>query len=181
MMSFEEVWPKHKGRIRAFLRSRISNSSDVDDLLQEISIRVLNGLPSIKNSEKTKAWIFQIAHHAIIDYYKKSAKERRINADDLWYTADDSGILKELESCVEPFVNVLHPEMASILVAIDIDGVSQKDYAHSRNLPYSTLKSRLKKARLELRSRFEDCCYFVVDLHGSIIDYNAKSISCEVC
>lgn len=180
-MNFEEIWSKYRARIRAFLRSRISNSADVDDLLQEISIKVFNGLSTIKDSQKIQSWLFQTAHRTIIDFYRKSARDWGISSDDLWHTEDGPQTLKELERCVEPFLHALSPEMAATILAIDIEGVSQKEYAHTKGLAYSTLKARVQKARSNLRDLFENCCHMSVDTNGNIADYRSKSLFCEKC
>jgi len=178
---FEKIWSEYRARIRTFLQSRISNSADVDDLLQDISIKVFRGLSTIKSSQKIQPWLFQTAHLTIIDFYRKSAKERRFNSDDAWYTEDDPQTYNELERCVEPFLQALSPEMAEMLLAIDIEGVSQKEYARTKGLAYSTMKSRVQKARSNLRALFEDCCLMSFDANGNIIDYHSKSDICEKC
>ncbi len=180
-MNIEEVWSEYRLRIKAFLHSKVSNPADADDLLQEISIKVFNGLSSIEDTSKVQPWLFQTAHRTIVDFYRKSARAGNINADDLWYVEDDPETLHELERCVEPFINALPPEAAKMLMTIDIDGVSQKDYAEAQGLAYSTLKSRLQKGRSDLRALFENCCDMSVDARGNIADYQSKSAGCEKC
>ena len=67
-----------------------------------------------------------------------------------WYTEDDPQTYNELERCVEPFLQALSPEMAEMLLAIDIEGVSQKEYARTKGLAYSTMKSRVAEGAVEL-------------------------------
>lgn len=180
-MNIEEIWSEYRLRIKSFLHSKISNPADVDDLLQEISIKVFNGLASIDDHEKVQPWLFQTAHRTIIDFYRKSAKARDIGAEELWYTKDDPEALHELERCVEPFIEALPAQTAEMLMAIEIGGMSQKDYAKANGLAYSTLKSRLQKGRSDLRALFENCCHMSVDARGNISDYQSKSGSCEKC
>jgi RNA polymerase sigma-70 factor (ECF subfamily) len=68
-----------------------------------------------------------------------------------------------------------------MLTAIDLQGMSQRDYAEQQGLSYSTLKSRMKKGRDALRDAFEDCCSFTLDARGRIAEYQLKSNTCEKC
>ena len=182
-MKNEEIWTNYRARIKGFLHSKISNEADVEDLLQEISIKVFTGLQSLNDESKLQSWLFQTAHRTIIDHYRRQAKGRNLIEDDLWYGEDlkEAGALNELERCVEPFLSALPAETAQMLRAIDIDGVKQKDYAEAQGLSYSTWKSRVQKGRQELRAVFEDCCHLSLDAQGNIMDYQSKSGSCEKC
>ncbi len=180
-MNIEEVWPEYRTRLRAFLHARVSNPADVDDLLQEISIKVFSGLPQLKDPSKLQAWLFQTANRAIIDHYRTSARGRDVHPDDLWYAADDPGVRQELAACVEPFLNALPAETARMLTAIDIEGMSQTDYAKANGLSYSTLKTRVQKGRAALRDSFQDCCTLTIDARGDIADYDPKSDNCKKC
>ncbi|KIC35509.1 RNA polymerase sigma factor SigZ [Leisingera sp. ANG-M7] len=180
-MTIEDIWPQYRSRLRAFLRSRVSNPEDAEDLLQEISIKVFTGLPALEDSAKLKPWLFQTAQRTIIDHYRKGARAKSVHPDDLWYTSDDPAVRQDLEHCVEPFIQSLPAETARMLTAIDLQGMSQQNYADQQGLPYSTLKSRLQKGRKELRKAFEDCCNFSLDARGSIAEYDQKSDTCRKC
>ncbi len=179
-MHIEDIWPKYRARLKAFLHSRVSNAADVDDLLQEISVKVFTGLPALNDPSKLQPWLFQTADRTIIDYYRKSGRAQA-HPDDLWYHRDDPETRQDLEGCVEPFIRGLPAETADMLMAIDINGMSQNDYAMAHGLPYSTLKSRVRKGRAELRKAFENCCDITMDARGNIADVQEKSESCKKC
>ncbi|WP_425046575.1 RNA polymerase sigma factor SigZ [Primorskyibacter sp. S87] len=180
-MDVEQVWSDYRSRIRAFLRARVANPADVDDLLQDISIKVFTGLSGVDDQSRLQPWLFQTANRTIIDHYRKSGRHNDLHPDDLWYQGDDTSMRQDLEGCVEPFISALPRASADLLTAVDINGQSQKDYADARGIPYSTLKSQVQKARSELRSVFEDCCRLTLDTRGSIADYDVKSDRCKNC
>lgn len=179
-MQIEDIWPKYRARLKAFLHSRVSNAADVDDLLQEISVKVFTGLPDLKDPTRLQPWLFQTADRTIIDHYRKSGRAQA-HPDDLWYHRDDPETRQDLEGCVEPFIRGLPAETADMLMAIDINGMSQRDYAQEHGLSYSTLKSRVQKGRSELRKAFEDCCNISMDVRGNISDVQEKSANCKKC
>jgi RNA polymerase sigma-70 factor (ECF subfamily) len=159
----------------------VSNPDDVDDLLQEILIKTHKSLQTVKDSKKIKSWIFQTAHNTIIDFYRQSSKWNTLTADDLWFEKEEPKITTELSLCVLPFIKALPQEDAELLMAIEIEGMSQKDYAKSKKINYSTLKSRVKKSRHKLYHLYRNCCDFSLDNQGNLRQFKQKDIGCTRC
>ena len=178
----ESIWSEYKSALKAFLHSKIADHADVDDLLQEILIKTYHNLPKVRGAGSIKAWLFQVANNAIIDFYRakgrKLGHEENLVAEDLWYGEPEQDIKTELSHCIEPFLQCLSESSAELLMHFDLNGESQKDYAESHNISYSTLKSRVQKARVELRGLFDQCCAMQVDAQGNLMDYDAKQNGC---
>ena len=180
-MDIEQIWSEYQTGLKAFLHSKVSDSTEVDDLLQEILIKTFNGFHTVKSEDSIKAWLYKIANNSIIDFYRKQAKARELTAEQLWYVEDDEDIKQSLAECIVPFIEALPSDTAELLTAIDINGQSQKSYAEALGISYSTLKSRVQKGRMELRAVFEKCCYFSLDRHGNLMDFDPKSGNCKNC
>ena len=180
-MNIEKIWPEYRSGIKSFLHSKISNNADVDDLLQDIMIKSFEKLDTLQSDENLKAWIYQIARNSVIDFYRKKSAEPEVNPADLWYGESNGPDDHILSNCVRPFIEVLHADAAELLIAIDLEGMSQKEYAHQHDISYSTLKSRVHKARQDLRGLFDKCCRMSVDGLGNINDYHPKSDDCSAC
>lgn len=180
-MDLEDVWTGYRGQLKAFLHARVSNPADVDDLLQEVSIKVFTNLKTLKDETKLKPWLYQTTRNAIADHYRKTGRDKELTAEDLWFDGDDQTVREELEGCIRPFLSVLPEEAARLLTAIDLNGQPQRDYADEHGLAYSTLKSRVQSARLALRSVFDNCCRMSLDASGNIADYTPKGGSCKSC
>ena len=180
-INIETIWSEYQDGLRAFLHSRVSNSTEVEDLLQEILIKTLGNIHAVKSEASIKPWLYQVANNSIVDFYRRQAKDRELTAENLWYGEDNADIQQSLAQCVLPFINALPPETAALLNAIDIEGQSQKAYAESTGISYSTLKSRVQKGRAELRALFDQCCHFTLDKHGNLVDFDPKSTGCDNC
>jgi len=163
------------------LHSRVSNDEDVEDLLQEVLIKTHQNLDTVVNSEKIKPWLFQLTNNTIIDFYRKKGRARDVSAADLWYTEDSVVVEQALTQCVEPFIRALPKNSADLLIAIDIEGQSQKDYAEKAGISYSTLKSQVQRARAKLRTLFDDCCNLTLDKYGNVVEFTTKSGGCDSC
>lgn len=180
-MNLEEIWSKYRAGLKTFLLSKISNAADVDDLLQEILIKTHHKMHQIKSEESVKAWLFQIANRTIIDFYRKNSRQTDLTEEDLWFSEPETNIKQELSHCVDPFINALREDQAQLLMAVDLNEASQKEYAQSIGISYSTLKSRVQKARKELRSVFEECCHMKLDTQGNLMDYELKPTHNRKC
>lgn len=180
-MEIDGIWTAYRARLRAFLQSRVSNPADVEDLLQDISIKAFTGLPGLRDEQKVQSWLFSTAHRTIIDHYRKKGRAQAVHADDLWYAEDDPALHQELERCVIPFLDGLPAQSGQLLKAVDIEGRSQKELAEELGMSYSTLKSRVRKARTDLRRVFEGCCTLTLDTQGRVADYEPKKDICKNC
>jgi RNA polymerase sigma-70 factor (ECF subfamily) len=180
-MTTKEIWKNYRSRLKAFLHSKVSNPADVEDLLQEVLLKTLASGSQLKDPSKLQAWLFQTTQTTIIDHYRKGGRARNVSAEDLWYVQDAPVALAGLEDCVEPFLEALPGETADMLRAIDIEGQSQKAYAETQGISYSTLKSRVQQGRSDLRAIFESCCHMSRDHLGNINDFRIKSDVCKKC
>lgn len=177
-MNIEPIWNEYRGSIKAFLHKHVSNPDDVDDLKQEILIKTYQNLHTLQDVTKIKPWLFQIANNVIIDFYRHRAKQTGWGEEDLWYSEEQPAMRHELARCVLPFIQALPPEEAEMLMAIELDGESQKEFAQKHGLKYSTLKSRVKKSRQHVLALFQECCDLSLDKRGNVIDFDPKKNGC---
>ena len=109
----EVVWREFHDRLRAFVSRRVRNQADVDDILQDVFIRIHRGLDSIRQQERLPAWIFKITRNVIIDHFRAETRRTGVDAEDFDPPApesdDDSDLseLQELSACIEPMIDAL--------------------------------------------------------------------------
>lgn len=180
-MELETIWAEYQQALKGFLLSKISDHDDVEDILQEVLIKTHENLSSIRDTSRIKSWLFQVANRAAMDYYRSKSKSDNIGEKDLWFDTEILNIQKEFSKCITPFISALPEEHADILLAIELHGESQKEYAEMLGIAYSTLKSRVQRSRQMLRKIFDDCCHYSVDRKGNLIDYAPKNDQCNNC
>ncbi|CCN49878.1 putative RNA polymerase sigma-Z type factor [Vibrio nigripulchritudo MADA3029] len=181
MKNFETVWQEYQQSLKAFLHSRVSSPDDVEDILQDVLVKTYEKLDTVQNWESLKSWLFQIANNAIMDFYRKRARQSSVDERDLWYTNAEEEPTQDFTRCLLPFIQTLPEQSAKLIFAVDIQQESQKSLALQENISYSTLKSRVHKARQELKKQFEDCCHVTLGKNGGMIDCDSKSKSCDSC
>lgn len=186
-MNIESVWLEYQSSLKAFLHKNIANHADVDDIMQEILIKTYTNLPKLNDVTKVKPWLFQIANHTIIDFYRRQAKTNAhldiatIEVESFWLETDEESVIADLSDCITPFVNALNKDDQQLLTKIELQGLSQKQAAIDLGLNYSTLKSRVKRSRQNLLQLFDDCCHFSIDARGNLFEYEGKMNSCHKC
>ena len=181
-MNIEEIWNDYGNLLRGFLLSRVNNSEDVEDLLQEILIKTHNNMGSLKDPKKFKSWLFQIARNTLIDYYRKPYNSLSIESQlpELQEESPDTqeAMRQQLSQCIKPFIKNLPEKYGVAIDAIDIQGASQKELAKELGLSHSAIKSRVQRGRQKLEELFQECCTYKVDARGNIMEYETKSDSC---
>jgi RNA polymerase sigma-70 factor, ECF subfamily len=185
-MNLEKIWAEYRTSLKAFLHSKVSNAADVDDLLQELLIKTHQNLNQIRDKESIKSWLFQIANHGIIDFYRRNGKysvltQIELSENELGFDETSAEIKGELSHCIAPFIQALDQQSSELLTAIDLNNESQKTYAQNQGISYSTLKSRVQKARSELRALFDGCCKMTLDAQGNLMDYDRQNNNCDKC
>lgn len=181
MSKIETVWLQYKSALSAFLKSRVSDPDDVDDLLQEILLKTYQNIHQLKDTRKLKSWLFQIANHSLVDHYRKNHRRDETDLTDLTEISSTEDAFQGMEACVLPFIESLPDEQRDMLRAIELEGMSQKHYAQSKGLNYSTLKSQVQNSRKALYGVFSQCCHFSLDAKGNLIEVQPKKSGCGPC
>jgi RNA polymerase sigma-70 factor (ECF subfamily) len=179
-MNIDTIWQNYRASLRGFLASKISNPEDVDDLLQDVLIKIYQNIDSLSSKNKLKAWIFQIANRVIIDFYRKQAGRLEISIEELWHEENEENA-HALTRCITPFIQSLPEKQRDLLLATEVYGQSQKEYAEQHKIPYSTLKSRVTKSRQALRERFKQCCKVEMSNQNKRINCTDAGDDCNSC
>jgi RNA polymerase sigma-70 factor (ECF subfamily) len=68
--SLEILWNQLHNRLYRFIRSRLPDEADAEDILQEVFLRIHTHLDTIQDMRKVEGWVYQIARNSIADYYR---------------------------------------------------------------------------------------------------------------
>jgi RNA polymerase sigma-70 factor (ECF subfamily) len=191
----EVPWEEIYGNLRGFVGRRVRNSADVDDLVQAVMVRLLKGLGTLRDSERLHPWIYRTARNVIIDHYRAVASQRELpvvadgpcdDEDSSQRIAEeDEGVaLQELAACLAPMLRQLDPPYQEAVTLTELRGVTQAEAAKRAGISFSGMKSRVQRARKNLRTVLEECCRIQLDRRGGIIGYEPRrpdSCTCGRC
>jgi RNA polymerase sigma-70 factor (ECF subfamily) len=188
----ERVWSELHGSIERFVRRRVREPADADDIVQRIFLRVHRSLPTLREADRLHAWLYQTARRTIVDHYRAPARRHEVPAGDVRdvaperltgeVTEDESSALQELAGCVQPLLGALADADREALRLVEVEGVTQVEAARRLGLSVSGMKSRVQRARARLRDVLEACCRLELDRRGGLMAYEPRpggSCGCE--
>lgn len=182
MDTSEEIWRAYHASLRAFIKSRISDDMAVDDILQNVFLKMNAGLASLKDRTKLQSWLYRLAGNAAMDYYR--AKKPTVEIPEwLQHPETDPGekTLQELSDCLQPMIQRLPEKYREAVILSEIKGLTQKEVALVQGTSLSGVKSRVQRGRAKLKEMLAGCCRLEFDYGGRLCDYERKEKSCDAC
>lgn len=173
------LWDELHQSLHGFVIRRISNPTDVDDLVQEIFLRIHTRIHTLDDAERVQAWVYQIARNVIVDYYRGSSQRREQLVDttllDLEQESEtpEEPPSAELAQCVIPLLKQMSDSYRTALELTELGGLTQQEAARQLGLSHSGMKSRVQRGRQQLRQRLLECCEVELDRRGGVIEYVA--------
>ena len=175
-------WGETLDRVRGFIAARVGDPELAADITQDVVVRsIASG--ALDRVDDVPAWLYRSARNAVIDHYRT---RRRHHGDvdlDLWPAPDTSGNLpneatRELARCLQPMLDRLHPTARDALTRVDLDGQTHREAAEQLGISVSGMKSRVQRARRELKGHLTACCQVQTDSSGAVADYAPNAGSC---
>jgi RNA polymerase sigma factor (sigma-70 family) len=166
-----EIIAAERSRLRAFIRRRVPDTSDVEDILQEVFYRLVEANRLLMPIEHVTGWLFRVARNRITDLFRKHEPEsfaestvegedgEMLQIDDLLPSPDAGpeavyirhALLDEVELALEE----LPDEQRDVFIAHELEGRSFKELSAETGVNINTLLSRKRYAVLHLRERLQ--------------------------
>lgn len=165
MEDFEELLGRQMPVLERFVKYRIGNQHDADDILQEVCMAAFKSFEGLKQKNKFKSWLLGIARHKCNDYFRDKAKYLQISIEDLKesvFTHGPHGAT--VSSVVRETLELLGDKEKQILYLYYFKELPQDQIATRLGLPIGTVKSRLHYAK----QRFKDKYPYKPNLKGEI-------------
>ena len=171
-----EAVSRDQSRLRSFIRRRVADPGDAEDILQDVFYELLEAYRMMKPVEQVTAWLFRVARNRITDLFRKRSREalrneparvaqngsedgEEFSLEELLPSPDAgpaaayarSVLLEELDDALDE----LPAEQREVFVAHEVMGYSFKELAAETGLSVNTLLSRKHYAVQHLRERLQ--------------------------
>jgi RNA polymerase sigma factor (sigma-70 family) len=173
----ERIVLEQRPSLRSFIRRRVNNEEDAEDILQDVFYQLTKALNETLNPiEQVSAWLYRVARNLIINhgkrmreealpvYYDEDGEEEtadRFLPDDA-PTPEDAYFHAFVMDELEQALSELPAEQREAFVLTELDGLPVKEVAEAAEVPLNTLLSRKHYAvlylRKRLRSLYEELC-----------------------
>ena len=191
-----EIWQQVHDGLRAAIAKRVDSDAEVDDILQEVFLRMHRGIDTLKDPRRVMSWVYQITRHAIIDHYRTAARRREMPlglaadmelagptpASSVTSDSADSGEHRsELAGCLRPMIEQLDEDYREAIMLVEFEGLTQQAAAKRIGLSLSGMKSRVQRGRSQLKRKLDDCCLIELDQRNGITDYSVRDPKRSPC
>ena len=167
-----EVISEERSRLRNFIRRRVPNPADAEDILQDVFYKLVEANRLLMPIDHVTGWLFRVARNRITDLFRKRREDSISDArfedehgevlriEDL-LPSPDAGpealyargvLLEELELAIDE----LPDEQREVFVAHELEGRSFKELSAESGVKVNTLLSRKRYAVLYLRERLQN-------------------------
>jgi RNA polymerase sigma-70 factor (ECF subfamily) len=165
--------------LRAFLARRVPPGVEAEDLLQEVFVRVIRHLGTLRSTDRPEAWLFQIARNALRDALRaRQRRDGRTDSLEIDVPADADTVTAESEAelapCLTPMIARLAEPYRSAIELTSLRGMTQAAAARHAGISVSGMKSRVQRGREHLRQMLIDCCEIAVDVRGGVSDHHVR-------
>lgn len=161
---FRQIYSRYQPRVRSTLY-QLCGGQILDDLVQEVFLRIWKGLPKLRQNDYFSTWVYRITWNVATDQRRELAKHQKDRELEFYRELSsfagetlphDSHLMKlHYQDLVTKALLTLTLEHRAVLVLHDLEDVSQKEISNILDIPLGTVKSRLFYARNAIKKYLE--------------------------
>jgi RNA polymerase sigma-70 factor, ECF subfamily len=160
--AFEELVRTYQHRVFGVAFRMLGNAGEAEEIAQEVFLRAHRGLAEFRGDAKLSTWLYAIASRLCLN--RLASGERgmiRVGDVGLMQIPHEAGgpdtVLEqtELEAALHWAIAELPDERRIVIVLRDLEGLAYEEIAEALDLPTGTVRSRLHRARLDLKDKLE--------------------------
>lgn len=175
--AFEELISPYTTIVYNIALRILGNPEDASDASQEALIRIYRNIGKFKGDSKFSTWLYRIAHNACIDEYRRRKSKLNfasVSVDDSYDDSDnplleipdtsptpeEHTLKNERSKMLYDAISKLSPISKSAVLLRDVNGLSYEEIAEIQNCSLGTVKSRINRARQQLKEILLQQNYF---------------------
>lgn len=167
--AFEELVRRYQTPVVNFCRRMVGSQQDAEDIAQESFVRLYRSLHRLHRDAQFSTLLFHIARNLTLNFLRDSRRRGRAvtqslmrndgterSVEDASRRPDRTARLREIEAAIERAIGLLSPKHREVLVLREIQGLDYEAIAMIVKCNKGTVKSRLARAREQLRIHLEE-------------------------
>ncbi|VAW40459.1 RNA polymerase sigma factor SigZ [hydrothermal vent metagenome] len=182
----EAIWQQFHDSLANFIRKRISNEADAQDILQDVFVKIHQSVSQLKDETRLTAWVYQITRNVIHDYYRQRREwvelpDGLVDVAADVETAVSTDLTQEVAQWLRPMMAQLSPKQREAIQLVELEGMSQRKMSEQLQLSISGTKSRVQRGRKQLKEVLLACCHVEFDRQGNVLGYQERVAECDHC
>jgi RNA polymerase sigma-70 factor, ECF subfamily len=130
----EVIWNEFGANLRAFILKRVRDEAVAADLLQDVFMKIHARVGTLRESEKLRAWLYQLTRNAILDYYRRRKPLEELSEEFMAPAAPEPEAWIELARCVQPLLRRVPEPYREALILSELQGLTQQEVAQLQGL-----------------------------------------------
>jgi RNA polymerase sigma-70 factor (ECF subfamily) len=176
------TWQEIERHLRPFVARRLPDANDLEDVLQDIYVRIHTGIVGLRDTERFGPWVYQVARSALADHARSrarhllptSAPTKEAEGPAPPSDEDERQTERELASYIAVFVAALPSPYREAVTLTELQGMTQKDAAEMLGISLSGMKSRVQRGRKQIQEMLSACCEIALDARGHVLSYDRR-------
>lgn len=166
--AFEELVQKYERKVFRLAKNITNNEEDAEDVLQETFLKAYSHLDGFQGNSRFYTWLVRIAVNEALMKLRKRKSDKMVSLDEGIETGEETMVREiavweddpeqrysqeEIRAILHEAIAALRPAFRTVFILRDIEELSTEETAHLLDLSVPAVKSRLLRARLQLRER----------------------------
>lgn len=172
--TLEHIWDEFSEKLGRFIRLRVSEPAEAEDILQDVFVKIQERLGQLHDTAKLQSWVYLIARNAVIDHYRTRKPTVPVPESLIAEAAESDPEIESLTMAFRRMIYALPEPYRDALVLTELEGLSQKQLAERLGISLSGAKSRVQRARQQLKELLHACCTFEFDRRGRVTGCSPK-------
>ena len=159
--AFERLVLAYQHRVFSIALRMLADRGEAEEVAQEVFLRVHRSVRDFRGEAKLSTWLYAITSRLCLNRLRSPSRARRAGEAALMRMADahpNPGATleaSEVEAALHRAIGELDDEQRIVVVLRDLHGLAYEEIAAALDLPLGTVRSRLHRARMELKARLE--------------------------
>lgn len=166
--TIEKSWNDFSSQLLGYIISKVHHREDAEDILQEVYLKSLQSIASLREDSNLNAWLYTVTRNAINDYLRKKNGFIKEDFKSDLFAEEKEWSIKDNFCCLEPHINELPEKYKKVILMSEIEGLKHAEIANKLDLSLSAIKSRVVRGREMLKDKFVDCCQYHVNEDGKL-------------
>jgi RNA polymerase sigma-70 factor (ECF subfamily) len=149
--AFAELVRRHERRVRSVLARLLDDERDVEEAAQDVFVQAWRGLDAFRGEASASTWLYRIAVNAAL----MRRRRRRVETTELEEAPAREVPDRDLQRFLAERIRALDFEYRAPLVLRDVSGLSNEEVAAALGLSVAAAKSRIHRARMQIRAELE--------------------------
>jgi len=164
--AFEDLIRAYEKKIYSIAYNMMNNREDAQDVTQETVLKIYRSLRMFNGKSTFSAWIYKVTTNTCLDELRKrkhtslsieKMAEDGLQLGDEAYSSEELLSQKLLGQRISTEIDTLSTDYKLMIVLRDVQGMSYQEIADMTGISIGTVKSRINRARKQLREKLDDC------------------------